>query len=286
MALGMETITKQINNTQKQNNIPETVKENSMNMVTIERTKAENFLIVLEECIGDIEEQKNLIDKLIQSKNEELEGFQSQTISKFNALIEATSGLSEKIAATESYENYLAEQVRNANLSKEVAMLEQQLQKEKAEISKFIISTDNFITTRISDIESTVNELKSVNNIIEENIQKFKEELKNESSKAIAQAENQLTENSDALVKGASNQFKILREDCNTMLKSYTEKCQQHLNTVKKQSIDFLKQCEVENKKLIEKVPAVANSKFSKKDVIIYMLAGVSIASLLVQIFV
>ena len=286
MALGMETITKQINNTQKQNNIPETVKENSMNMVTIERTKAENFLIVLEECIGDIEEQKNLIDKLIQSKNEELEGFQSQTISKFNALIEATSGLSEKIAATESYENYLAEQVRNANLSKEVAMLEQQLQKEKAEISKFIISTDNFITTRISDIESTVNELKSVNNIIEENIQKFKEELKNESSKAIAQAENQLTENSDALVKGASNQFKILREDCNTMLKSYTEKCQQHLDTVKKQSIDFLKQCEVENKKLIEKVPAVANSKFSKKDVIIYMLAGVSIASLLVQIFV
>ena len=286
MALGMETITKQINNTQKQNNIPETAKENSMNMVTIERTKAENFLIVLEECIGDIEEQKNLIDKLIQSKNEELEGFQSQTISKFNALIEATSGLSEKIAATESYENYLAEQVRNANLSKEVAMLEQQLQKEKAEISKFIISTDNFITTRISDIESTVNELKSVNNIIEENIQKFKEELKNESSKAIAQAENQLTENSDALVKGASNQFKILREDCNTMLKSYTEKCQQHLDTVKKQSIDFLKQCEVENKKLIEKVPAVANSKFSKKDVIIYVLAGVSITSLLVQIFV
>jgi len=274
MALGMETITKQINNTQKQN------------MVTIERTKAENFLIVLEECIGDIEEQKNLIDKLIQSKNEELEGFQSQTISKFNALIEATSDLSEKIAATESYENYLAEQVRNANLSKEVAMLEQQLQKEKAEISKFIISTDNFITTRISDIESTVNELKSVNNIIEENIQKFKEELKNESSKAITQAENQLTENSDALVKGASNQFKILREDCNTMLKSYTEKCQQHLDTVKKQSIDFLKQCEVENKKLIEKVPAVANSKLSKKDVIIYVLAGVSIASLLVQIFV
>lgn len=286
MALGMETITKQINNTQKQNNIPETVKENSMNMVTIERTKAENFLIVLEECIGDIEEQKNLIDKLIQSKNEELEGFQSQTISKFNALIEATSGLSEKIAATESYENYLAEQVRNANLSKEVAMLEQQLQKEKAEISKFIISTDNFITTRISDIESTVNELKSVNNIIEENIQKFKEELKNESSKAITQAENQLTENSDALVKGASNQFKILREDCNTMLKSYTEKCQQHLDVVKKQSIDFLKQCEIENKKLIEKVPAIANTKLSKKDIIIYVLAGVSIASLLVRMFV
>ena len=70
------------------------------------------------------------------------------------------------------------------------------------------------------------------------------------------------------------------------MLKSYTEKCQQHLDTVKKQSIDFLKQCEVENKKLIEKVPAVANSKLSKKDVIIYVLAGVSVASLLVQIFV
>ena len=70
------------------------------------------------------------------------------------------------------------------------------------------------------------------------------------------------------------------------MLKSYTEKCQQHLDILKKQSIDFLKQCKVENKKLIEKVPVVANSKLSKKDAIIYVLAGVSIASLLVQIFV
>ncbi len=67
-------------------------------------------------------------------------------------------------------------------------------------------------------------------------------------------------------------------------LEGDTTKCQQHLETVKKQSIDFLKQCESENKKLVEKVPAVANSKYSKKGIIIYCLAGVRIISLFIQL--
>ncbi len=258
-------------------------KENPANMVTIDRTKAEQFLLILEESIGDIEEQKALVDSLIRSKNEELQSFQTETIEKFNSLIQATKELSEKIKATESYENYLAEKLENANLSKSVTMLEQQLQKEKAEISSFIIKTDNFITLKINEILDTVSDLKTINEMVENQIQKFKEELQAESKKSIANADNQLEEASKSLVNGANVQYESLKAECNAMIKSYTEKCQQHLETVKKQSIDFLKQCEVENKKLIEKVPAVADRKISKKDVIIYILAVVAITSSIVQ---
>ena len=258
-------------------------KENPVNMVTIDRAKAEQFLLILEESIGDIEEQKALVDSLINSKNEELQSFQTETIEKFNSLIQATKELSEKIKATESYENYLAEKLENANLSKSVTMLEQQLQKEKAEISSFIIKTDNFITSKVNEILGTVSDLKTINEMVENQIQKFKEELQAESKKSIANADNQLEEASKSLVNGANVQYESLKAECNAMIKSYTEKCQQHLETVKKQSIDFLKQCEIENKKLIEKVPAVADRKISKKDVIIYILAVVAITSSIVQ---
>ena len=255
-------------------------------LITINKIAAEKFMLAIEECVGDIEEQKALVDRLVQSKNEELQGFQSETIEKFNTLIDATRDLSEKIKATESYENYLQEQVKNADLSKQVAMLETQLQKEKAEFSSFLIKTDSFLSMKVGELSEKVSELKSADEVIETNIQKFKDELKAESTKYTANAERTIEEAADSFVKGAGNQYESLKADCNAMLKSYTEKCQQHLDTIKKQSIDFLKQCEAENKKLIEKVPAVANAKFSKKDVIIYTLAGVSIASLLVQMFV
>ena len=261
-------------------------RKNAPNMVTIDRSAAERFMLAIEECVGDIQEQRELVDRLIESKSTELEHFQSDTIKKFNALIEATTGLKEKISATESYENYLEEQVKNANLTKEIAMLEQQLQKEKAEISLLIQRITATMSQALSDMGVKVSELKSADNIIEEKLTQFKEELSAETERYARSAEEKLDEAGSGIQAVATSQIAALKSDCDSMLRSYTEKCQQHLDIIKKQSIDFLKQCEAENKKLIEKVPAVADAKFSKKDVIIYMLAGVSIASLLVQMFV
>ena len=68
------------------------------------------------------------------------------------------------------------------------------------------------------------------------------------------------------------------------MIKAYTEKCQAHLETIKKQSIDFLKQCAAENKKLVESVPSVKNRKLSVKDMIIYSLSIMAIAATFFQL--
>lgn len=56
------------------------------NMITVDRVTAEKFMLAIEECVGDIEEQRELVDRLIASKNTDLELFQSDTIKKFNGL--------------------------------------------------------------------------------------------------------------------------------------------------------------------------------------------------------
>jgi len=267
------------------NDTEDNQKKREPNMVTIDRTKAENFLLAMAECLENVQLQKEMVDKLVEVQQGGLENFKKDTITKFNAIIEATTDLKDKIVVAGNYQDYLAEQVKNANLQKDVVMLQQQLDKEKAEISQFIIKVDSFITLKVGEIETKVNELKNADEIIENNIKKFKEELKDETAKHVASAENMVETSSNSLVAGANNQMAGLKADCKELMKKYTEKCQQHLETVKKQSIDFLKQCENENKKLIEKVPAVANSKISMKDIAIYVMAGVSIASLLLKMY-
>ncbi len=279
----------QIQKDENQSKIPELQKqdkENNAKMITVDKSAVEKFMLAIEQCVGDISEQKQLVDKLIDMNNKELESFKSDTIVKFNAMIDATQGLKEKISAAESYENYLEEQVKNANLSKEVAMLEQQLQKEKTEISLFIRDVTNTVNLKLGEIEETVQNLKSADELIGQNIAKFKDEMAKETENYGKKADAKLDETGSHLQETSKSLFEGLKADSDNLLKSYTEKCQSHLDTIKKQSIDFLKQCEAENKKLIEKVPAVADKKLSKKDIIIYVLAFTSIASLAVQMFV
>lgn len=261
----------------------ESAETNNSNMVTIDRIKAENFLLILENCIGDIEEQRNLVDELVADKNAEMQKFQSETIIKFNELIDATSDLKERIKASESYENYLQEKAENGKLLQEVAMLEQQLQKEKAEISSFIIRTDNFITLKIGEIQSKVNELRTENETFEKQVMNFKDDLKNEMIKYTSDVDRQLEEVSASFENGYKNQSECLKADCSRMLKAYTEKCLQNLETVQKQSVDFLKQCSAENRKLIEKVPSVADKKLSIKDILICSVSAVAVLSVFFQ---
>lgn len=268
------------------NNIKENEKVTpKANMLTVDKTKAENFLIAIEEAVGNVEELKEIVDTLIQNKDAELQNFQNTTIEKFNALIISTKDLAEKIKATESYENFLAEKVENANLSKSVALLEQQLQKEKAEISSFIIKIDDFIQTKFFNFESTINEFKSVNDLLENCLQSFKNEIQAEVKKSLNNVENKMNEASDSYINGAKVQYESLTSKSNTLIKAYTEKCQECLETIKKQSIDFLKQCQSENRKLIEKVPAVAERKICTKDLIIIILSLCSLASFIKQFF-
>lgn len=255
-------------------------------MITIPQAEAEKYLIALAETLDDVQDLKEVANSLITSKNSELEHFRDDTITKFNALIESTTELKEKLDTAESYENYLEERVKNANLSAEVAALEKQLQKEKMEVSIFIQTMTRTMDTCTAEIHAKITELKSADEIIKDSIKEFKDETEKASTSYLNEAEKKIAEVSTTLLANSKNEYEILKAQSSDMIKAYTEKCQAHLETIKKQSIDFLKQCAAENKKLIESVPGVKSKKLSVKDMIIYGMSVVVTASMVVQIFV
>lgn len=255
-------------------------------MITIPQAEAEKYLIALAETLDDVQDLKEVANSLITSKNSELEHFRDDTITKFNALIESTTELKEKLDTAESYENYLEERVKNANLSAEVAALEKQLQKEKMEVSIFIQTMTRSMDTCTAEIHAKITELKSADEIIKDSIKEFKDETEKASTSYLNEAEKKIAEVSTTLLANSKNEYEILKAQSSDMIKAYTEKCQAHLETIKKQSIDFLKQCAAENKKLIESVPGVKSKKLSVKDMIIYGMSVAAIASMVVQIFV
>ena len=255
-------------------------------MVTIPQAESEKFLIALAETLDDVQDLKEIANSLITSKNSELEHFRDDTITKFNALIQSTTELKKKLDTAESYESYLEERVKNANLSAEVAALEMQLQKEKAEVSIFIQTMTRSMDTCTSEIHAKITELKSADEIIKNSIKNFKEETEKASTNYMNEAEKKIAEVSTTLLANSKNEYEILKTQSSDMIKAYTEKCQAHLETIKKHSIDFLKQCAAENKKLIESVPGVKSKKLSIKDMIIYGMSVAAIASMVVQMFV
>lgn len=254
-------------------------------MVTIPQAESEKFLIALAETLDDVQDLKEVANSLITSKNSELEHFRDDTITKFNALIKSTTELKEKLDTAESYENYLEERVKNANLSAEVAALEKQLQKEKMEVSIFIQTMTRTMDTCTAEIHAKITELKSADEIIKDSIKEFKDETEKATTSYLNEAEKKIAEVSTTLLANSKNEYEILKAQSSDMIKAYTEKCQAHLETIKKQSIDFLKQCAAENKKLIESVPGVKSKKLSVKDMIIYGMSVVAIASMVVQMF-
>ena len=254
-------------------------------MITIPQAEAEKYLIALAETLDDVQDLKEVANSLITSKNSELEHFRDDTITKFNALIESTTELKEKLDTAESYENYLEERVKNANLSAEVAALEKQLQKEKMEVSIFIQTMTRSMDTCTAEIHAKITELKSADEIIKDSIKEFKDETEKATTSYLNEAEKKIAEVSTTLLANSKNEYEILKTQSSDMIKADTEKCQAHLETIKKQSIDFLKQCAAENKKLIESVPGVKSKKLSVKDMIIYGMSVVSIASMIVQMF-
>lgn len=264
---------------------PKTEEKPDARMITIPQAEAEKYLIALAETLDDVQDLKEVANSLITSKNSELEHFRDDTITKFNALIESTTELKEKLDTAESYENYLEERVKNANLSAEVAALEKQLQKEKMEVSIFIQTMTRSMDTCTAEIHAKITELKSADEIIKDSIKEFKDETEKATTSYLNEAEKKIAEVSTTLLANSKNEYEILKAQSSDMIKAYTEKCQAHLETIKKQSIDFLKQCAAENKKLIESVPGVKSKKLSVKDMIIYGMSVVAIASMVVQMF-
>lgn len=270
----------------------------SENIVTVSQATAENFIMSLQDSINEIEEFKEYVSTKLNNKFSELERFENTTINLFNSLLDSTKELSTKITTKESYSDYLEEQIKNRDLSKQVILLQQCLNKEKAEVSIFVQEISETINTAVINIENKISELRNVNDIIEENVKKIEEKFSSNyesiTKKTIEQLEEfenkhdqSIMDLSKKLLDASSNNENTFKAKCEELITKYTEKCQSHLNTLQETSISFLTQCKTQNENLVKQIPSIeVKNSVSKKDKILFITAVVSIACSLASLIV
>lgn len=237
-------------------------------MITIPQAESEHFLIALRDIINDFEEMKSFSESLVKEKNIELDNFRKQTITKFNILIEATEELTGKLKSTSSYEAYLEERIKNSNLNKEVAMIEQQLEIQKSEITIFIKNIEKILKEDFLFAVEKIKNIESADTMIRESISELKNEMVNLITTYNDNCEKQTDETCEHILSSANNQFDFLSAKTTELLKNYTARCQNHLETLKTNSIAFLKECDRQNKELIKNIPEI-KTKLSWKDIYI-----------------
>lgn len=246
----------------------ETVQKEAV-FTKIDRTKAENFLILLEEALVNVQEQKesmeiqnNTVKSLIDICNRQstvLDNYQEQLVKTFGTVSERMQVLSEKIEVADGYKFYLEEQAKNSDLSKTVNLLQMQLNQEKIEFM-------NFIKTAQEKISS----IKSYDTVFDEKTDKVINKILKDETEFKNNAEQQVDEASKNMMDSCINQISVMQNKADEMIRKYTEKCQNHLDTIKTQSINFLEQTKQTNEELVKKIPAIKeNTKFKTKDLIV-----------------
>ena len=279
----------------------------SKEMITLEQVKAENFLIALKEIVGDVDVLKETTSQQIEILRENgdeqqrrinsllggIDFFQNDVLKKLSSVVKSLEVLEKSLGERADYDKYLEEHMENkilsqqyASLSSEVTLLEKQLQKEKVETYAFMEDVRNALKDHFSDIGETIKNLKAADEIIKESIDKFCKTSQNEKDKLAEAAEEVIDELGEKWQSLTDGQIQGVKSSYDASFRRYAEKCQETLEIVKKQSIDFLKQCDAENKKLIEKIPVMKDSKYSKKDITVYALAFMSLISLTLQLFI
>lgn len=246
-------------------------KQNAPKVKMLSQESAEQFLIGLQETLSDVNELKETALAIV-NKNDELEKFREYTLKQFNALIDSTNVLNEKLQANFNYEEFLKKEIENAELSKSVHLLELQLEKQKSDLTLFTQKISQTMDNSFLEIVSKVKALKQTDDMIDDKLKNFRETIDDV-------IENKFTEFAEQTKTLSDNKYETLQKKVDELLKKHNSSLQNYIETTKIKSIDFLKQCESENKKLVSKVPAINRERYSKKEIMIVVACLVSVFS-------
>lgn len=223
----------------------------------------EKAIIELSEELSNLTELRDSIEHSFSKKNLIDDKFQAEVTSLFNSLTKQIENLTDTFKKEIDYNNQLEIQIQNKEYQGQIFILDRALNEERAKISKTLIEISDTVKDTMLVVSDKCKELKVANNIIEDNIMKFR---------------------SDSMA-ASENEYKALKNQCETLLKQFTENAKKTLETVKKTSIDFITQCEKENKSLIGKVPVV-KGKLTAESWIVILFGCIGIASLFINLFV
>ncbi len=223
----------------------------------------EKAIIELSEELSNLTELRDSIEHSFDKKNLIDDKFQAEVTSTFNSLTKQIDNLMESFKKEIDYNKELELQIKNNEYQRQIYLLNRELDEERAKISKTLNEMNDVFKKTMLTVDDKCKELKFANNIIEENIMKFRTDS----------------------MSASENEYKALKSQCETLLKTFTENAKTTLETVKKTSIDFITQCEKENKSLIGKVPII-KGKLTAESWIVILFGCIGIASLFINLFV
>ena len=257
--------------------------EPSKPLMTVNQAKAEKYLIELQNATLEIKEFFAMAEEELQNKTEALNNYYKL----LNSLLDSINKLDVKIKAYDNFESYLEEKVKNNDLSREVLLLEQHLERTQTDVSVFMKEIKNSVESTMADISIIVNNLKSEDQLIEDKLASF-------NSSIIQSVNNEMEKMDESIIKikeditqwtsDASKTWNVetetlfvkTKKDIGAMLSDFQNTSNKVLVELQDKSVSFLKTCSVEYRKLIDKIPGI-NTKLSKVDKVQFIMLGILI---------
>ena len=225
-------------------------------------TEIEKAIRELSAELENLSELRETIEQSFENKNLRDDKFQNEITQYFNSVTKKFEEFNERITREIDYNRELDLKIQNNEQQGTIYLLEKQLADERASITKVLDDVSSTVKNSLMQITDKCRELKAADNLIEESIQKFKGES----------------------FSASENEYKALSLKYEKELKAFTENSSKTLETVKKTAIEFIKQCEKENKELIRKVPEV-KPKVNGTSWLVIIFGCLGIGSLLFSLF-
>ena len=209
--------------------------------------------------LGDEDDNRASYENMLQFFKS-LKASSDELLFKLNHEIEYTRMLEEK-------QKRKTVEIDNLQLKK--ALLEEQ--------GKMTIALENFQKKMDETLGAIKGAFDSMEKKISENcdtMQKKADEIKSLKD----EIDDIMVNYNKDLSKGATAEFTILKNDCRQVLDS----CNTRVGDIKESVLSFLKTCSTQNQDLIKKIPE-QRRKFSWLDVVVYVLCGVCIVGMIMQ---
>jgi hypothetical protein len=225
-------------------------------------SELEKLMINISGYLSELSELKPVFEESISLKNDSNKNLLQEFRTLIGTMTDHFDELKENLECEVKYSRELALKGELYEKKHEISILESKLIETESRIDVFINDVKKFMTEKINNMDETVKNLKSEDEKIEESISRFNEKA---SSAAISE-------------------YSILKSQSENLLKSFTKKCQEDLEILKKKSIDFLKECEAQNKEIIGRIPKVNTNKYSLKDILLFIVSGLGIVSFIMNL--
>ena len=209
--------------------------------------------------LGDEDDNRASYDTMIQS---------------FNSLKAKSETMIHTLEHEVEYTRMLDEKVRRKNVEFDNIQLKKALLEEQG---KMTLALEDFKQKMDETLSSITNSFTSMDKSIADNcslLQQKADDIRNLKD----EIDDIIVDYNKELNKGATDQYKLYKNDCNKVL----EDCNTRVGEIKTDVLSFLRTCNEQNLELIKKIPE-QRRKFSWLDVVVYAMCGVCIVGMIVQ---